>query len=919
MRTLMHDRYIVTGPDRARDLATGGELPLESVKAAGRTRPLSTLEPLFDALDHGREGEPQWTTVPVRDRAECRTLTEAIAEGAQVRGYVPVTVRLYEQARRGLADALRDRAVVLIDSDEGGTDAKAALMAASATSPRPHMLVTFRRPQQAPGLVREAHALFGATREARPTHPEVARLVARAARAAEFVLSGRHAAAERLLREVAAALDRRRAFGEASKVALALGRVLFERGRVVEAETWGSEAARLGDLVRDSVLVCEARLLQAWSRLEQVHVAEAEAIARAVLLCAPDDSVSACARATLARCLLEQGRVRELLAMDLSAGEGVIDRRWLAIIHDVAVAALVETRRLFEAGRRIRAVLDTSRGDLDPLATAVLHTAHLRVVVCTGDLSLAEGVLKRALDAAREARAPLRALRARAVWCAGLSRDGSADLVETKARLRRLLSVAPPMLVRELETAVRPSHLDRRNSSPRADSSITATMLALAQEDDDTDAVRAVLGFALKELDAARLDVVSGDAGPPSTLAHAGAGPAASVGARVLEAGIAIGFEAGADVGVPVRLGSRQVAALVARWPCGRATPEDRRTVLECAAAVIAARVEGLQHRAREAAAASVEIPELIGISAVTSELRKSVLRAARAPFAVLIEGESGVGKELVARAIHHLSPRRERRFCDINCAALPDELFETEFFGHAKGAFTGAAAERAGLFEEASGGTLFLDEVADLSPRAQAKLLRAVQQQEVRRVGESFGRSVDVRFVAAANRQMAGEVEAGRFRTDLLYRLDVIHIRIAPLRERPEDIPAIAQHLWRQAATRVGSSAALTPGAMAALTHYPWPGNVRELQNVMAALAVAAPPRGRVRASLLPHVICATAGVSGGRLAPARDQFERRFIELALARAGGNRTRTARALGLSRQGLLKSMARLGLIPRPDE
>jgi transcriptional regulator with PAS, ATPase and Fis domain len=333
---------------------------------------------------------------------------------------------------------------------------------------------------------------------------------------------------------------------------------------------------------------------------------------------------------------------------------------------------------------------------------------------------------------------------------------------------------------------------------------------------------------------------------------------------------------------------------------------------------VVAARVEALQHRAREAAAASVEIPELIGIGPVTNELRKAVLQAARAPFNVLIEGESGVGKELVSRAIHHLSVRRERRFCDINCAALPDELFETECFGHAKGAFTGAVSERAGLFEEASGGTLFLDEVADLSLRAQAKLLRAVQQQEVRRVGESFGRAVDVRFVSAANRQMAGEIEAGRFRADLLYRLDVIHIRIAPLRERPEDIPVLAEHLWRQATERIGSSAVLTPGAMAALTRYAWPGNVRELQNVMAALAVAAAPRGRVQAALLPPVISAASGVSAGRLGPARDQFERRFIELALARVAGNRTRTAQALGLTRQGLLKSMARLGLSPPRD-
>ena len=439
-------------------------------------------------------------------------------------------------------------------------------------------------------------------------------------------------------------------------------------------------------------------------------------------------------------------------------------------------------------------------------------------------------------------------------------------------------------------------------------------MIALAQDDDDLAAVSAVIGLAMRQLDAVRLEVVSGDAGPATVLAAVGSGPGSSVSARVLESGIAIGFETGGgDVGVPVRVGSRLLAALTARWPCGRNHPPDRQSVLECAAAVIAVRVDALHQRFREAATASVEIPELIGVSGATSALRKAVVRAARAPFSVLIEGESGVGKELVARAIHQLSARRDRRFCDLNCAALPDELFEAELFGHARGAFTGAVADRPGLFEEASGGTLFLDEVAELTLRAQAKLLRAVQQQEVRRVGESSLRRVDVRFVAAANRLMTGEVEAGRFRPDLLYRLDVIHIRIAPLRERPEDVPVIARHLWAHAIERVGSSARLTAGVMAALARYPWPGNVRELQNVLAALVVAAPHRGQVRASLLPAVISTSAGVNAGHLAAARDQFERRFIELALARAGGNRSRAARAIGLSRQGLLKSMSRLGL------
>jgi transcriptional regulator with PAS, ATPase and Fis domain len=350
---------------------------------------------------------------------------------------------------------------------------------------------------------------------------------------------------------------------------------------------------------------------------------------------------------------------------------------------------------------------------------------------------------------------------------------------------------------------------------------------------------------------------------------------------------------------------------MVARWPADRVAPPEAVEVLELVSAVAAPRIEVLLQRARTEAQAATLIPELVGISRAIADVRHAVARAAGAPFSVLVEGESGVGKELIARAVHCLSPRRERGFCDVNCAALPDELLESELFGHARGAFTGAVVDRAGLFEQAHGGTLFLDEVADLSLRAQAKLLRALQQQEIRRVGESFARPVDVRLVAAANRDMRAEAAAGRFRQDLLYRLDVIRISVPALRDRPEDVPVLAYHFWRTAAARVGTSAALSPAVVSALAAYHWPGNVRELQNVIAALAVAAPRRGRVAAGLLPAAISGATPPRTTRLAEAREQFERRFVAAALAQAGGNRARAARALGLSRQGLLKLMERL--------
>jgi two-component system response regulator HydG len=260
------------------------------------------------------------------------------------------------------------------------------------------------------------------------------------------------------------------------------------------------------------------------------------------------------------------------------------------------------------------------------------------------------------------------------------------------------------------------------------------------------------------------------------------------------------------------------------------------------------------------------------------------------------------------------LGSRREKRFCALNCAALTDDLLEAELFGHARGAFTGAIAERAGLFEEAHGGTLLLDEIGELSARAQAKLLRVIQEGEVRRIGENFVRSIDVRLVAASNRSLREQAHAGHFRQDLLYRLDVIRIIVPPLRERVEDIPALATFFWGRAIARTGSHATLSPATVAALARYDWPGNVRELQNAMAALAVVAPRRGSVGPACLPTMIAELASTSGAStLEDARRMFERRFVRAALARTGGHRGRAAASLGLSRQGFAKLLARLKL------
>ena len=369
-----------------------------------------------------------------------------------------------------------------------------------------------------------------------------------------------------------------------------------------------------------------------------------------------------------------------------------------------------------------------------------------------------------------------------------------------------------------------------------------------------------------------------------------------------------------AAIAVPLRCGGETVGTLSCAWDGAPAVEGGHAEVLLVAAAAAVA-PHALRLADRRAADASREAGDalgLLGVSAAMAALRARVLRVAAAPFHVLVDGESGAGKELVARALHVAGPRRHRRLCTVNCAALTDDLLEAELFGHARGAFTGAVRDRPGLFEDADGGTLFLDEVGELSLRAQAKLLRVIQDGEVRRVGETQPRRVDVRLVAATNRVLADEVAAGRFRADLRYRLEVVRIAVAPLRERPDDIAVLARAFWVDAAARTGTRAALHPATLAALARYHWPGNVRELQNVIRALAVNAPSRGLVTPSALPPALAAPVP-AGPTLSLARRGFEEQFVRAALARTGHRSTLAARELGVSRQGLRKLIVRLGI------
>jgi DNA-binding NtrC family response regulator len=697
--------------------------------------------------------------------------------------------------------------------------------------------------------------------------------------------------------------------------------MLIERGRSKDALDAFEESIRPAPADGADDLVVTARLWQATTRIADAAFVEAEALCRAVLEARQiGPELFAWAGSVLAEALLWQGRVSEVTDPDVRV-MAALDPVVVAHGYSVRMRCLLAQAQVFEAGRCVGRLRSRAAETKDATVHVIAQVADLALLCAIGDFTRAAEAFEAAMTAARVAKTPLRAAWARLVWVDALRRADRRDAAAPHLhRLKRLARNAPTLLQREIGRRLSgdtpPTELPLSGPQQRPSSLAVALLRTAHEDDDEKETIRRLIARVSSELHASRVDLLSCAAGPVTPLCSIGDGLPTRLGSRVLEASLAIGPErqgGGWEMGVPVRFGSRSVGAIVCRWPIDRLAPADAAELLDLVSVIAAPRLDALLAVRREEARAVTAVPELLGVSETMANLRKAIVRAAAAPFAVLIEGESGVGKELVARAVHHLSPRRERRFCDLNCAALPEELLESELFGHARGAFSGAVVDRAGLFEEADGGTLLLDEVADLSARAQAKLLRAIQQQEVRRVGESFTRKVDVRIVAAANRDMRAEAAAGRFRHDLLYRLDVVRIQIPPLRERPADIPQLAEHCWSAATARTGSRARLSPATLAELACYHWPGNVRELQNVIATLAVAAPPRGWVRPAMLPSIVGVATRVSSGRLGEAREQFERRFVEVALARAGGNRARAARSLGISRQGLLKLLARLGL------
>jgi DNA-binding NtrC family response regulator len=294
-------------------------------------------------------------------------------------------------------------------------------------------------------------------------------------------------------------------------------------------------------------------------------------------------------------------------------------------------------------------------------------------------------------------------------------------------------------------------------------------------------------------------------------------------------------------------------------------------------------------------------VRDLLGLSPQMEQVKETVTKVAATDTTVLIEGESGTGKEVAAAVIHRCSPRSKGPFIPVNCGAIPRDLLESEFFGHVRGAFSGAVADTAGLFRSAHGGTIFLDEVAELPPALQVKLLRVLQEKEVRPVGATKTYSVDVRIVAATNRRLDDLVKDGSFRQDLFYRLNVVRIVMPPLRERPEDIPVLLTHLLKRYNQRFGRDVrGVEPGALAALQAYPFRGNVRELENLLER-AYALGASGMIALADLPSLSSAPAPAPAPPTElPNLAQMERELILRALRIHGNDRQRAARALGIS-------------------
>ena len=939
-------------------------------------QPRHALDAIADALRDAAPAGVISIDVEGRRGSGVRTTWSLAARAARLAGFVPVTPGVLE-TRPWLVTTLASRHVALFVDRPHAAAAIAAVVRLGAASTRRHVLLTFGRRESAdagavriermgghalramvyidrhegptmtelgegirdadgrPGaLVERLRALHFADRPVAPpavheTTPQYIvgapaavaplpagrvgrRLQGAPNRAAQLFAHGRHAAADRLLDRATRVLAARGDVRTAARCALARGWACRDRGHSQDALRHFEQAQTLAN---DDGLRVRAAIGIGVTWTDEDRLEQAESVlrsARAAALLADDTAVDWDARRALARCLLWHGRSAEAAALvhrEATNERGVDD--W-ALVTRIALAE----GAIADAGHAAAEALALARISGCPRSHAVASRALTLARGALGDREGARAAAHEGLDSSARAHLPLVAVRIRLALLAP-GKEGE-DAVRVSAQLRATARRPLPALLRRAIDRACNARQERQSSFISAPDRALAELRDLLESThaaaDDCAALQAIADALLPRLRAATVAIVSAPDGKPVVRSgRPWPGDAVAV-MRCLTSGTPASSEAApAECAAPIRFGGETIGALGCRWSAG-ATLDLERASAACQAAALAAAasLRGLADRA-PAAAPDATWENLLGTSPPAGDLRRAILSAARAPFPVLVLGESGSGKELVARAIHRLGPRRHRRLCTINCAAISDDLLEAELFGHTRGAFTGATSERAGLFEEADGGTLFLDEVGELTARAQAKLLRVLQDGEVRRVGENLPRRVDTRVVAATNRCLESEVAGGRFRADLRFRLDVIRIAVPPLRERATDIPALVAHFWEDAAARVGSRATLAPETVAALTRYDWPGNVRELQNAVASLAVHGPRRGRITPGILPRQVARCAGTEPVTFEAARADFERRYVRAALARAGGARSRAARALGVSRQGLAKMLRRLDL------
>lgn len=711
-----------------------------------------------------------------------------------------------------------------------------------------------------------------------------------------------------------------------------LGRMLLTRGRAADAQTVLSDAHDQFQRARASQQALEATVYVGLAQTDLGQLRDAEHTCRAAYsagLALNDPDAVLFPAIALVRVLLWQQRyadARAILEVVTPVGNAEqCARYWcLAARLRVALDAIADAWRAVERAR-------PAASGLPPAIESVVRECEAAVQARLGDVDALQIHVAHGLAAARAAHLPLQAIKLRLTYVEGLIRAGRLGAARNAARhLGNLRSGAiPPLLNTRIDAVLSASskapavreaaarfHVGTIPSDVADLDGLRDLLASSHQLENESDALMRAAVAIRRHTHAIGVAVFGWHNSTPRLFAACGAAGDA-IAQRSCDTGQPIRPEPSGswiEGAVPIQYLGRIIGAVAMRWSIDGPESIERALAFGAAAAAACAPLVYVLIERLGIPAQPDTGYDLVGVSRAIQEVRKSIARAANAPFTVLLEGESGSGKELVARAIHRAGCRRERRFSALNCAAMPEDLVDAELFGHAKGAFTGAAGERVGLFEGADGGTVFLDEVGELSARAQAKVLRVLQEGEIRRIGENFTRTIDARLVAATNRSLRAEVEAGRFRQDLLYRLDVIRINVPPLRERVEDIPLLAARFWQQSAERVGSKAVLGQSAVCALARYDWPGNVRELQNVLMALVVAVPSRGIVGASELPAAIARSTQVAAHEsLESARMKFEERFVRAALARAAGHRGQTAAALGLSRQGLAKLMQRLHL------